>query len=150
MRCTLPKKLPSNEALFSTRKGVYELGNVPLMRLVKILPPGQIYLKFGEVMTPTNGYGYKHIIDRHYRDFHLKNEVWSSVNFDTITLFCEHVCVYGANIHWDRERASRLMVSNRHGAVIIEDRKMTGSRHYSVVTAIPKGKARGTLVGTLA
>jgi hypothetical protein len=110
---------------------------------------GEIVLRYGEHRGPNKGFGVAHIWAEHASDlkkigYHNIKDVAKFIS-DAITprspIYCEFNNMKGNN---------RIAVLKTSVGIVYLELKKDGhnKEFYSVVTAFPKGKARGTQIGS--
>lgn len=110
---------------------------------------GDIFLRHGEHRGPNRGFGVVHIWAEHEKDlrkigFNSQNEVSrfvSEIIRPRLPIYCEFNDARGNH---------RLAVLKSSKGIVYLEMKQNADNEqfYSVVTAFPKGKARGTIIGS--
>jgi hypothetical protein len=113
------------------------------------IPSGKIYLKDGEHWGPNNGYGAAHIWAEHEKEL----RVVGFNSLEAVPAFVASIVQPGSFVYFESARmrgGQRVsIVRSKNGMAILEYKGTRGNPNYSVVTAYPKAKPHGTLVGTV-
>lgn len=118
----------------------------------EVIPGGEIHLRVGRHHGPNRGFGINHIWLEHANE--LRRLGYEGK--DGVIQFVADIIVAGASLYSEfacmrgNHRVSVLRSSK--GLAILEPKRLGRSDEFihSVVTAFPKGQARGVLVGNVA
>lgn len=116
------------------------------------LAAGPTFLLFGKHWTRHKGYGYEHIIKEHWRELGYKQEpMLGYESLARVTDFVSKVLITGKDILCEhaqmRGNPRPLVVHGLVGTVWLDLFKFGNAPYYSVVTAIPKKKGAGSMIG---
>jgi hypothetical protein len=131
--------------------GLYNFGLFPhIAWRGEILASGPIRLQYGEHWGPNRGYGVHHILQEHRRHIPADNDN----QILGIVRFVACILTPGADIQCEfssiRGQHRPLVVRRSQGYVVLMPKMEQEELIYSVITAVPKGNAKGQKVGVFA
>ena len=147
-----PKTSPNKEVTNPKNNSV-DWGYFPeIVTSGKTFPAGPIRLRYGEHRGPESGFGLKHIWEA--RKFKSDLLPTPDAAIHQIANLIMSIIQPGAEILYEGVSTKRhdraTIFKNAAGTVILEERvDMNGNAFYSIVTAIPKARAKGILIGKL-
>jgi hypothetical protein len=146
-------KQSPNKEITNPVTGTLDWGHFPeIVTKGKTFPAGPIRLRYGEHKGPEKGFGLAHIWEaRKYRDDVLNTP---EAAIEVVAQLILAIIIPGAAIYYEGRLAGSsdraTVFKSQAGTVIVEERiDGYGAVFYSIITAIPKNSAKGTLIGRL-
>lgn len=139
-----PHKI-KNAFVLNPSKETPLFGTVPRINYhIAAFSGGPIYLRQGEHISANHGFGIEHIWAEHAQqlaNFGVEDKAG-------VADYIGEVIAPGAPLYFhETSRLTILAINEKHIAVIKELYDAVNGVFYSVITAYPKGNARGTLIG---
>lgn len=143
-------RLHKNATILNPLTGLPLFGLFPSIAQKEVLfEGGPIYLRYGQHVGYSRGWGFEHIWKARYPNICVFDEAMPAV-----TGLVTKILVQGASIHYEygigRAENRSTVFHSREGVVIVEER-LDGQNKafYSIVTAYPGKKANGPKIGAI-
>jgi hypothetical protein len=141
-----------NTFITNPKTNNFIFGKIPEIKLPKgYFPAGDIMLLHGRHMGINKGFGVAHIWAGHSHEL----QKIGYANIDEVARYISDIIVTGAGLFSEfediRGNHKVAVIQGVIGTAILEQRINYDSQNfYSVITAFPKGKPRGTRIGSVA